>query len=120
MKIKIDENLGNSAKTLYLNNGFDVLSVYEQNISGISDNELFNLVCSENRCLITLDKDFSDVVRFNPKNSAGIVVSRIPGRLSIDLVNKTLMNFIEYTKKELPTNNTWIVEPNKIRIHQKE
>ncbi len=120
MKIKIDENLGKSSKDLLLGNGFDVVSVLDQDLSGISDQELFKVVKKEHRCLITLDKDFSDVIRFDPKDSAGIVVLRISGRLTLDLINKTLINFIEHSKKELPTDNIWIVEPDKIRIHQRE
>lgn len=120
MKIKIDENLGRSVKELLVNAGFDVLSVPDQNISGISDEKLFRLIKEEKRCLITLDKDFSDIVRFNPAGSAGLVVLRISGRITFDSLSKTIANFIEYCKQELPTDNIWIVEPDKIRIHQRE
>lgn len=120
MKIKIEENLGKSVKELLVNAHFDVLSVPDQNVSGISDEELFRLIKEEKRCLITLDKDFSDIIRFNPAGTAGVVVLRISGRITFDLLNKTITNFIDYCKQELPTDNTWIVEPDKIRIHQRE
>jgi predicted nuclease of predicted toxin-antitoxin system len=66
MNINLDENLSSSAKTLLSNNGFDVLTVLDQNISGITVEKLFQLTRSEGRCFITLDKDFSDIVALIP------------------------------------------------------
>jgi predicted nuclease of predicted toxin-antitoxin system len=66
MNINLDENLSSSAKTLLSNNGFDVLTVSDQNISGIAVENLFQLIRSEGRCFITLDKDFSDTVALIP------------------------------------------------------
>lgn len=120
IKVKIDENLGKTARNYLIENGFDVQSVQDENLCGTTDENLFNYSKKDQRCLITLDKDFSDIIRFNPENSYGIVVLRIQDRISVDTILKMLKNFIEYSKKESPQNNLWIVEPNRIRIHQKE
>ncbi len=120
MKIKLDENLGKSIKKIFEDNGFDVLNVFDQNILGCSDNHLYNLVKLEKRCLITLDKDFADVIRFDPIDTYGIIVLRLKGKINLNLIEKMIHNFLEYLKREEPINNTWIVEPDKIRIHQRE
>lgn len=96
IKVKIDENLGNTAKYYLIENGFDVQSVQDENLCGTTDENLFNYSKKEHRCLITLDKDFSDIIRFNPENSYGIVVLRIQDRISVDTILKMLKNFIEY------------------------
>jgi len=98
MKLKIDENLGKSAKDYLTKNGFDVLSVKDENLCGITDDNLFKVSIKEQRCLITLDKDFSDIIRFNPEKSSGIVILRIQDRINVDTILKTLKNFIEHLK----------------------
>ncbi len=67
MKFKIDENLSESTKRLILERSFDCHSVHDEGISGGPDTTLLDLCRQENRHLLTLDLDFTDIVRYPPK-----------------------------------------------------
>ena len=78
-------------------------------------------VCqNEQRCLVTLDLDFSNPLQFNPANYSGIAVLRLPNSLnSQDLLDgiKTLINAL---KQEEITGKLWIIQKGRIRIYQPE
>ncbi len=74
MKIKVDENIGRSGVNLLRQAGHDVMTVNEQALSGAADEVIFQVCASERRTLVTLDRDFGQVPRFPPKQSAGLVV----------------------------------------------
>ncbi len=60
MKIKLDENLGASTAQLFINAGYDVETVRQEHLSGYDDHRLIAFCQSEQRCLVTLDMDFSN------------------------------------------------------------
>lgn len=64
MKFKLDENLGIRTQQVFQASGFDVLTVRDQRLEGCADQQLYEVCCSEKVCLVTLDLDFSDVLRF--------------------------------------------------------
>lgn len=76
MKIKIDENLATAHKLLLVQAGHDVADVHDEGLRGVSDTTLWQHVCAEQRFLVTLDHDFSDVRRFPPGSHAGILLVR--------------------------------------------
>lgn len=120
MKIKLDENFGATIKQIFLNAGFDVHTVYDEGLRGVSDIELYRLAVAEKRCFITMDKDFAEILRFDPQAAYGIVVVRIPNKATIEIISQIVVSFIKYLSVESPSGNLWIVESDKIRIHQNE
>jgi predicted nuclease of predicted toxin-antitoxin system len=77
VKFKLDENIGRRGLELLEASGHDVVTVRDQALGGASDEELFNICSAEGRVLITLDRDFGQVLRFPPKKSVGIVVLEV-------------------------------------------
>ncbi len=118
MKFKLDENFGKKLHELFINSGHDVTSVRSQNLGGSSDEEIYKICCSEKRCLVTLDKDFSDIIRFPPINSAGIIVVRLPINPSFPLLEQLIISALEELKKNSILKQLWIVEPGRIRIRE--
>ena len=45
----------------------DANTVVDQGLKGCTDGELYDHCRIEKRCLVTLDIDFSDVLRFPPR-----------------------------------------------------
>ena len=118
MKLKLDENLGQSAAELLHQAGFDVTTVSEQNIRGSSDDVLIELCRSEHRCLVTLDMGFANPLRYNPTNYAGIAVIRLSKeQLLVDLLS-ALKTMIDGLKKKTIIGQLWIVRKDRIRQYQ--
>ncbi len=117
MKLKLDENLDARLALLLQGALHDAVTVRDQNMLGIEDQALYERCIIEGRILVSLDKDFSNVLRFPPEDTAGIVVLRGPDDLfpTMRILVRTL---IQALTKDTPTGKLWIVEPGRIRIHE--
>jgi hypothetical protein len=62
--------------------GHDVSTVAMQGMGGRTDVALYEACRIEGRVLITLNRDFGEVLRFPPEHSAGIAVIDCRGRHS--------------------------------------
>ena len=120
MKLKLDENLGPRGFDLLRSSGHDVTTVRGEGLSGASDTAVFEACVAEERTLITLDHDFGNVLRFAPESSWGIVILEIPGRLSEDAIVRRLEEFLAVVATRPLRRELWIVEPGRVRIHQRD
>lgn len=76
MKIKLDENLGRPHVELLKRHGYQADRLFDEDLSGIDDAELWRHICRKQRFLITLDLGFSDVRRRPPGTHPGILLLR--------------------------------------------
>ncbi len=120
MKLKLDENIGRRGQDLLCRRGHDVATVYGQALRGAADDELFRLCAHEGRALITLDHDFCQVLRFPPERSAGIVVLELPPRATRHALLNRLREFLALLETRPLRKELWIVEPGRIRIHERQ
>lgn len=77
MKIKLDENLPTSVARMLQIHGHDVHTVPDEQLCGVPDHRLWQVVQLEERFLITQDLDFSDVRQFEPGTHAGLLLVRL-------------------------------------------
>jgi len=94
-----------------------VLSIRDCGLSGISDDEVYEKACKENRVIITMDKDFTRIFRFPPEKCGGIVVAKLYKRP----VNETLTIFKKYyqsIKEEDIKRNLVVITPEGVRIRR--
>jgi predicted nuclease of predicted toxin-antitoxin system len=119
VKFKLDENLGTRTQNIFRVEGHDVRTVHEEGLSGTSDNILFRVCQTESRCLITLDIDFANVLRFPPENSEGIVVFRLPRNPSLSVLELLARQFLHSLEQMSVGKNLWIVEVGHIRVHER-
>jgi predicted nuclease of predicted toxin-antitoxin system len=118
MKLKLDENLGQTAANLFQSHGYDVQTVPGQGLSGAPDSEVIGACRTEQRCLVTLDLDFGNPLLFDPAQYAGIAVLRLPGRPSHrDIVEacRTLIGGLEASEIK---GKLWIVQRGRVREYQ--
>jgi len=116
VKIKVDENIGNSAVGLLRERGHDVATVREQELSGCADDHIFQVCVAEARTLITLDRDFGHVPRFPPQQSAGIVILELGGSASQQILHQRLDDFLKVAASRQVSGELWIVEPGRVRV----
>ncbi len=119
-KFKLDEHFGTRMQKLFRHYGYDTETVNDEGLNGASDQHLLEICQEESRCLVTLDLDFSDIIRFPPYNTHGIAILRPRKRITIEEMEELVRQLLEYLKKYSPANQLWIVESGKIRIHKQE
>jgi predicted nuclease of predicted toxin-antitoxin system len=120
MKFKLDENLGTRLQELFRINGHDVETVFSQGLQGCADPRLLTVCSVEGRCLVTFDLDFSDIRRFPPEKTAGVIVMRVPQNPSLELLEIMVVEALDALKKYPIEKKLWVVEAGRIRMHQNE
>ena len=120
MRLKLDENIGRRGLELLKASGHDVMTVWDQGLRGVTDEELFEVCAAEGRALITLDRDFGQVTRFPPERSAGIVVLDVGPRTTLQEIIGRLQDFLAILENQSVAGALWIVEPGRVRVHLRD
>ena len=118
MRFKLDENLGISSWDLLRAAGHDVSTVPEEDLGGSPDRSIFEVCQREQRALVTLDRDFGQVLRFPPHESHGIVVLALRSHPTLEEVSARVADLIAALKSRPLGKELWIVEAGRVRIHE--
>jgi len=76
MKIKIDEDLPKAVAEMVRKHVSDTTTVLEERLSGTLDPDLWEIIQKEGRFLITGDKAFADIRRYEPGTHFGVLLLR--------------------------------------------
>lgn len=117
MKLKLDENLGHGARSLLAAAGHDVATVHEEALCSASDDEVILVSRREERCLVTLDLEFGNPLRYRPADFQGIAVLRLPAKASPKHLEDALRTLAATLGPQI-VGHLWIVEAGRIRIYQ--
>jgi predicted nuclease of predicted toxin-antitoxin system len=115
MKFKIDENLPIEIAELLNNEGCDAKTVTEQGLCGGDDSDIAVVCQEEERILVTLDTDFSDIRTYPPENYPGIIVMRLRRQDKLHIIN-IFNSFKDLIPKEPLKKHLWIISENQVRI----
>jgi hypothetical protein len=85
----------------------------------------------EERCLITMDTEFGNPLQFPPHHYRGIVLLRLPSRVTGDLILDTVRTLRDaLLSRDNPPGGTiplpgpdrrlWVVQPGRVRLYQGE
>jgi predicted nuclease of predicted toxin-antitoxin system len=118
LNIKLDENFGRRGAELLRSHGHDVATVFDQRLQGATDASLAIVCRSEQRCLVTLDRDFSNPLTFNPETFSGIAVLRLPDPIRMHEIELGLRTLISGLEEDDIRGQLWTVELNRIRKYQ--
>ncbi len=77
MKFLLDENLSPLHARTVRELGHDAVSVVEIGLSGADDQDVRAAAIEQERILVTLDADFSNVLRYPPALTPGVVRLRL-------------------------------------------
>lgn len=118
MKLKLDENLGASARDELVRVGHDVTTVPDQALTSATDEALIEHCRAEGRALVTLDLDFANPLRFPPQRYPGIAVLRLPPRPSLATILVLVRTLAGALEKEPLAGKLWITEVGRVRVHE--
>lgn len=77
MRFKTDENLPEESAAVLREAGHDAHTVREQTLGGHPDDDVAAVCKREQRALVTLDLDFSDIRSYPPEELEGLIVLRV-------------------------------------------
>ncbi len=120
MTIKLDENLGSRGAAILRAAGHHVTTVAEEGLSSSSDTRLAAVCRSDRKCLVTLDLDFGNPLRFPPSHYSGIAVLRLPHSATADDLFDTIRTFATGLTRRTVEGKLWIVQRGHIREYQEE
>jgi predicted nuclease of predicted toxin-antitoxin system len=117
LKLKLDENLGHRALALLEAAGHDVATVHGENLSSASDDQVIQACRQEDRCLVTLDLEFGDPLRYHAADFPGIAVLRLPAKATLGHLELAIQTLVAALQQTI-AHHLWIVEIGRIRIYQ--
>jgi len=109
MRFKLDENLGRRGRDLLTAAGHDVATVFDQNLNQAPDSEIIEVCRQERRCLVTLDLDFGNPLRFKPADYCGIAVFRLPARFSYEDLSIAMRTLAKAVESESIDKKLWML-----------
>ena len=116
-RFKLDENVPRDADALLRAGGHDCHSVFSENIVGCSDEGLIEVCRREQRILVTLDLDFSDIRLYPHDTHPGIWILR-PSSQSVTAVCSLLARALRMLDVESAEQRMWIIGDERIRIRE--
>lgn len=63
--------------------GHNVINIRKTPLAGATDDKIYEKAVKDKRVIITMDKDFSRIVRFPPEKCGGIIVVKLY-RMTVD------------------------------------
>jgi predicted nuclease of predicted toxin-antitoxin system len=117
VKFKLDENLSPALATHFEASGHEAHSVVAQSLGGQSDERVVEVCLREQRALITLDLDFSNIHAYPPHRYHGIVVLRITNQ-SHPQVEAAIHRVVSLLPNEKLAGTLWIVEDHRVRVRE--
>ena len=76
LKFLVDVGVGKKVENWLITNGYDVKSVRDINPKA-NDSEILHLAVKESRMVITMDKDFGELVYNSGKLHSGVLILRL-------------------------------------------
>ncbi|HLN28849.1 MAG TPA: DUF5615 family PIN-like protein [Gemmataceae bacterium] len=118
MKCKLDQNFGPTVHEVFQRRGLDCQTVLGEGLGGADDPTILAATVAEDRILVTLDRDFTNVLLYPPEATAGVAVVRLGRRASRQLLASVLESFLTACENQLIRGKLWILEPARIREHR--
>ncbi len=80
-----------------------------------SDAQLIEACAAERRCLVTLDLDFANPLRFPPERYAGVVVLRLGARPSASDIESSVAHLARALESAPVDGKLWVIDGQRVR-----
>lgn len=115
LKILADENIALRVVAALRNEGIDVLSIYEEKLSGASDGEVLKLAKKEKRIILTHDKDFGSLIHQPGLIHGGVILLRLRNQSPQNVIFH-LIPFLKNIKINKIKGRLVIFQEGRVRI----
>jgi predicted nuclease of predicted toxin-antitoxin system len=113
LKFLVDVGVGKKVEKWLEENGYDVKAVRDINPKA-KDSEILTLAVAEGRMVITMDKDFGELVYNSGKLHAGVLILRLEnanGDKKVEIVKKIMTDYTDKIK-----NKFCVFQDGRLRI----
>jgi predicted nuclease of predicted toxin-antitoxin system len=117
LRFLTDEDVPRSTARVLRDAGFDAVDVRDVGLRGKSDALVYAYAQREERLLITCDMGFSNILKFPPVESIGLLVIRIADSEPIDRFNHEVLRAVTEVGENL-RQHLAIVEIGKVRLRK--
>ncbi len=115
MKLLLDENLSPAHARRLRQAGHDAVAVLDVGLGGADDRAVRQFALEQERTLVTIDSDFSHIVRFPPENTPGVIWLR-PWPPTETMIEHLLDGALRQLAEITVVGKLVVVEPGRIRI----
>lgn len=112
----VDEDLPTSTPAIFERHGYAVESVRSLNIRGVTDREIMDRAFERNDIVVTRDKDFGDVLRYQKGDHPGAVILRLPHTYTATEINDRLDAFLNEVEAEVFEHTIVVLELGRYRV----
>ena len=119
MKFKLDENLPEQVCETLRALGQDAHTFADEQLCGATDQRVLQTCIIEDRILITLDLDFSDIRAYPPGTYPGIWVLR-PSKQTFNAIEALVHAGMRLTAVERVRGQLWVIDEKRVRIRDGE
>jgi predicted nuclease of predicted toxin-antitoxin system len=116
LKFLVDVGVGKKVEDFLYKNGYDILSVRKLN-PRMSDSEIINIAAKDNRIVITMDKDFGELIYNSGLIHKGILLLRTEncsGDKKVKILSEILINYSSELEE-----NFCVFSKDRLRIRRK-
>ncbi|MGD9635060.1 MAG: DUF5615 family PIN-like protein [Pirellulales bacterium] len=117
ISVKVDEDLPKEIADLMSAAGHDASTVYLQGHSGLPDDQLWPIIQSERRLLLTADKGFADARKYPAGSHGGIVLFRLPRESRAGYIRLASL-LLQQVRLDDLIGTIAVVTPEAIRVHR--
>ena len=115
MDILADQCVNKDVIVALKREGFNIITVFDVKLGGADDETIFNYAVNNNRVLLTFDKDFGNILRFNINNSPGVAIIYVENLTKDEIIANALGFFAKFNSSQMK-GKLFIIEKSKLRI----
>lgn len=115
LRFLVDIGVSKNVEQWLSTNGYDITTIRELN-PRMPDEEILALAATENRMVITMDKDFGELVYHSGLAHAGVLLLRLEDATGAEKVSVIESILSEHADKLL--NNFCVFQDGKLRIRK--
>jgi predicted nuclease of predicted toxin-antitoxin system len=117
MRFLTDEDVYPSIVQVLRDLGRDVFDIKEEKLTGIPDADVYDLAKSQDRILVSLDKDFISILLYPLGEHSGIIVVKLYRMQMDETAQRFLDAFVKLSENDIK-DNLVIIDKNKTRIRR--